>query len=49
MLEDKESGSSSNLLRSFADRTTENRSCFPSLTLTQRVIGFAICFFIGSN
>ena len=44
MLEDKESG---NLLSSFAEKTTENKSCFPSLTLTQRVIGFAVCFCIG--
>ena len=44
MLEDKESGS---LLSSFAEKTTENHSCFPSLTLTQRVVGFGVCFVIG--
>ena len=46
MLDDKEAGS--DLLSSFAEKTAPNHSCFPSLTLTQRVIGFAICFGIGT-
>ena len=46
MLDDKEAGSS-DLLSSFAEKTAPNHSCFPSLTLTQRIIGFAVCFCIG--
>lgn len=45
MFEDKESGS---ILSTLSERATENKSCFPSLTLTQRVIGFGVCFVVGT-
>lgn len=31
------------------DQVTENKSCCPTLTLKQRVIGYAVCTGIGNN
>ena len=44
----KDTTSDSSLL-DFAGSTQKNESCFPKLTYTQRIYGFAFCMILGNS